>query len=77
MNTASSPSVQALPASARRRLWRIGFAWVLVAALEAAAYTVLALAIAHHRGIGAVLLSAAVALLVTVQVTRAGFWVFA
>jgi len=74
MNMATSPSVPVLPASARRRLWRIGVAWVLVAALEAAAYTVLALAIAHHRGIGAVLLSAAVALLVTVLVTRAGFF---
>jgi len=74
MNTASSPSIQVLPASARRRLWRIGFAWVLVAALEAMAYTVLALAIAHHRGISTVLLSAAVALLVTVLVTRAGFF---
>ncbi|MGO2133499.1 MAG: ABC transporter, partial [Halomonas sp.] len=73
MNAASSPSTQILPVTARRRLWLIGFGWVIVAALEAAAYTVLALAIAEHHVEGPVLLAAAVAVLATVLVTRAGF----
>lgn len=73
MNAASSPSTQILPVTARRRLWLIGFGWVIVAALEAAAYTVLALAIAEHHAAGPVLLAAAVAVLATVLVTRAGF----
>jgi len=74
MNAASSSPVQMLPPSARRRLWRIGLAWILVAALEATAYTMLAVAIAEHLGAGLVLLAAAVALLATVLVTRAGFF---
>jgi len=74
MSTEPASTTQALPLPAHRRLWRIGFGWVIVAALEAAAYTVLALAIAHHHTAGPVLLAAAVAVLATVLVTRAGFF---
>jgi len=74
MSTAVSSPVQILPPGARRRLWRIGLAWSLVAALEATAYTVLAVAIAEQLVAGWVLLAAAVALAATVLVTRAGFF---
>lgn len=73
MKAASSLAVRALPRAARRRLWLIGTGWVLVAALEAAAYTVLAMAIAGRAPAVPVLLAAAVSVLVTVLVTRAGF----
>lgn len=71
MNTASPSPI--LPFTARRRLWLIGLGWIIVAALEATAYTVLARAIADHHTAGPVLLAAAVAVLATVLVTRAGF----
>jgi len=73
MNTASSLAT-ALPAAARRRLIGIGLGWVIVAALEAAAYTTLAFAVIGHVRPGLVLLAAAVAVLATVLVTRAGFF---
>ena len=60
MKAASSLAVRALPRAARRRLWLIGTGWVLVAALEAAAYTVLAMAIAGRAPAVPVLLAAAV-----------------
>ncbi|PJX24118.1 ABC transporter [Advenella sp. S44] len=74
MNKTSPSTIQVLPRTARCRLWLIGFGWVIVAALESAAYTILAQAIAGHHAAGPVLLAAAVAVLVTVLVTRAGFF---
>lgn len=71
-----NPTTLALPFTALRRLWLIGFGWTIVAALEALAYTVLALAIARHHDHAAasVLLIAAVAGLAAVLVIRAGFF---
>lgn len=60
--------------SARRRLIAIGLGWGSVALLEAIAYIVLALAIARHQPPGLVLACAIVTLLVTVLVTRAGYY---
>lgn len=74
MKKASSSTLEVLPLTARRRLWLIGLGWVIVAALESAAYTILAQAIAGHHAAGPVLLAAAVAVLATVLVTRAGFF---
>ena len=74
MNKTSPSTIQVLPRTARRRLWLIGFGWVIVAALESAAYIILAQAIAGHHAAGPVLLAAAVAVLVTMIVTRAGFF---
>lgn len=74
MNIAPSSTTQVLLLTAYRRLWLIAFGWVIVAALEAIAYTILALAIARHHTAGPVLLAAAVAVLATVLVTRAGFF---
>jgi len=64
----------ALPVASRRRLRYVGLGWALVAALEAAAYTALAWAIAHHQPPAAVLFCAALAVVATVLVTRAGFF---
>ena len=74
MNSIASLIMQVLPTTARHRLFLIGFGWIIVAALEAAAYTVLALSIADRYAAGPVLLAAAVAVLATVLVTRAGFF---
>lgn len=61
---------QTLPAAARRRLVLISLGWALVALAEATAYTVLALAIAKHQPPGMVIATAAVALFITVLVSR-------
>lgn len=74
MNTVSPSTERVLPFAARRRLWLIGLGWVIVAALEAAAYSVLALAIVGRHTAGQVLLAAAVAVVATVLVTRAGYF---
>lgn len=74
MNSAPSSTTPLLPFTVRRRLGLIGVGWAIVAALEAAAYTVLAMAIAGQGLAGPVLLAAAAAMLVTVLVTRAGFF---
>ncbi|MGQ7173741.1 hypothetical protein ACUOCP_53560, partial [Escherichia sp. R-CC3] len=47
--------------------------WIIVAAIEAIAYTVLAFAIVNQWSPSWVLISAIAAILVTVIVTRAGF----
>ncbi|MGP5319374.1 ABC transporter ATP-binding protein [Arthrobacter rhombi] len=64
---------QTLPAAARRRLVLISLGWALVALAEATAYTVLALAIAKHQPPGMVIATAAVALFITVLVSRSGY----
>ena len=60
--------------AARRRLITIGLGWVSVAVLEAIAYTTLALSIADHRSPVLVLATAAIALFVTVLVSRGGYF---
>jgi hypothetical protein len=60
--------------AARRRLITIGLGWVSVAVLEAIAYTFLALSIADHRPPVLVLATAAIALFVTVLVSRGGYF---
>ncbi|MBU2872952.1 ATP-binding cassette domain-containing protein [Marinobacter salexigens] len=57
----------------RNRVLAISLGWIVVAALEATAYTTLALAIVHHHPPVTVVTSAAIAMLMTVLVTRAGF----
>jgi len=77
VSTASTPQAQsasAVPAAARRRLRWIALGWAGVAVLEAAAYTVLALAIAHHYAPAWVLTCAAITIVATVLVQRAGFF---
>jgi len=66
--------VCALPVIARRRLLWIALGWVVVAVLEATAYTVLARAFVHHDGPIWVLACAATAIATTVLVQRAGFF---
>ncbi|MER2206885.1 MAG: ABC transporter ATP-binding protein, partial [Rhodococcus sp. (in: high G+C Gram-positive bacteria)] len=60
--------------AARRRLITIGLGWVSVAVLEAIAYTTLALSIADHRPPVLVLATAAIALFMTVLVSRGGYF---
>ncbi|SHG14374.1 ABC transporter ATP-binding protein [Vibrio gazogenes] len=62
------------PLHAKRRLIWISLSWCLVAALEAMAYTVLAQAITHQQSPVWVLLTACVAILMTILTTRAGFF---
>lgn len=59
--------------SARARLRGIALGWVVVAMLEVTAYTVLAIAIRDGSGVVSVLLAAAIALIATVAVSRAGY----
>jgi len=66
--------VRAFPAAARRRLLWVALGWVLVAVLEAVAYTVLAWAIAGHQKPAWVLACAATVIVTTVWVQRAGFF---
>ena len=61
------------PVNARARLRGIALGWVVVAVLEVAAYTALALAIRNGAGLVSVLLTASIALLATVVVSRAGY----
>lgn len=62
-----------LPRAAKQRLMTVGIGWIVVAAIEAMAYTVLALAIVNHLSPSWVLISAVAAILVTIAVTRAGY----
>ena len=64
---------QTFPKAARRRLVLISLGWALVALAEATAYTVLALAITQHQPPGMVITAAAVALFITVLVSRSGY----
>lgn len=67
------PMVSAFPASARRLLLSVGLGWVLVGAVEAVAYTGLALAIVNRGGPQGVLALAAASLVITVLCSRAGY----
>ncbi|MDI6022179.1 ATP-binding cassette domain-containing protein [Leucobacter sp. UT-8R-CII-1-4] len=70
----SGPSLTKLfPGSARARLRGIALGWVVVAVLEVAAYTSLALAIRDGAGVISVLLSASIAVVATIAVSRAGY----
>lgn len=69
----SVPMLSAFPATARRLLLSISLGWVLVGAVEAAAYTGLALAIANRGRPEGVLVLAAVSVIVTVLCSRAGY----
>lgn len=62
-----------LPPVSRDRLLMIGVGWVLVAAVEVTAYTVLAWAIAESRSPMMVLIFALLAIGVTIGVSRAGY----
>lgn len=62
-----------LPRAAKQKLIIVGIGWIIVAAIEAIAYTVLAFAIVNQWSPSWVLISAIAAILVTVIVTRAGF----
>ncbi|MGX2993303.1 ATP-binding cassette domain-containing protein [Streptomyces sp. JNUCC 64] len=68
-----SSAVRELPDAAKRRLIRISLGWALVAVAEATAYTALAWALANGRPPGAVLGAAAVAVAITVLVSRSGY----
>lgn len=65
--------LSAFPPAARRLLLSISLGWVVVGVVEAAAYTVLALAIAHRGRPEVVLAAAAASLIVTVLCSRAGY----
>lgn len=69
----TTPALQALPATAKRRLILISFGWVLVAVTETSAYTALAWAIANRQPPGPVLGTAAAAVATTVLVSRGGY----
>lgn len=62
-----------LPRACRHRLWCISVGWIIVALLEAIAYTALALAIINHDNASSVVITAAITVIVTILVTRAGF----
>ena len=73
MDHVNNSPLLALPASARHRLLNVSLGWILVAGLEAFAYTVLALGIANHWPPLWVLTSASLAILATVLVNRSGY----
>lgn len=62
-----------VPRPARRHLIRIGLGWTLAGCAEALAYTMLALAIIHRWSPLPVLISAGLALCLTVLCSRAGY----
>ncbi|RSD29513.1 ATP-binding cassette domain-containing protein [Vibrio pectenicida] len=62
-----------LPSQAKYRLYRVSAGWGLVAVFEAIAYIVLAIAIVNREAPVNVLVAAAIAILITVLVTRSGF----
>lgn len=76
MNTTADTvqNTAALPAAGRRRLIITGLGWLLVAMLEATAYTLLAFAIADQQSPDLVLIGASVAVIATILVTRSGFF---
>ncbi|MGO1539806.1 MAG: ATP-binding cassette domain-containing protein [Leucobacter sp.] len=59
--------------AARSRLVGAGAGWVLVALIEAVAYTILSLAIRDRGSVSLVIAAATVSLVVTVLVSRAGY----
>lgn len=77
MNTAAElnkdPIFSMLPRTAKQKLMIVGLGWIVVAAIEAIAYTVLAFAIVNQWSPSWVVISAIAAIFVTVVVTRAGF----
>ena len=62
-----------LPIKAQQRLLMVAIGWVFVAFLEAVAYSILAFAIVYHWSPKWVLISAGVAVFVTVLVNRSGY----
>ena len=76
MNTAAGNKhslFETIPAATRPRLIAVSIGWILVAVLEACAYTILALAIVNQQSPLWVVISAAIAIVITVLVTRNGF----
>lgn len=69
----SNTMLSALPNAARQRILNVSLGWILVAALEALAYTVLAINIVQQGSPLWVFISAGAAVLVTVIVNRAGY----
>lgn len=65
--------LSAFPASARRVLVSIGIGWAIVGIVEAAAYTVLASAVANKGRTGPVLAIAGASLVITALCSRAGY----
>lgn len=62
-----------LPTAARQRIINVSLGWALVAALEAFAYTILAVGIVHREAPFWVCASAGVAVLLTIIVNRSGY----
>ncbi|GAA2846133.1 ABC transporter family protein [Leucobacter komagatae] len=73
MTPALQRSIPGLPAVAQRKVVAISAGWVLVALAEAAAYTTLGASIVRQQGPTWVLVTAAVAIAVTVLVSRSGY----
>lgn len=73
IKTVHQKSVSPLPSVARRRLMSVGIGWIVVAALEAVAYTVLAFGIVYHRPPIWIMISAGIAIVATVLVNRSGY----
>lgn len=61
------------PHSGWRRLIRISIGWILIGIAEALAYTILAVAIMHNWSATPVVVTASIALLLTVLCSRAGY----
>ena len=70
-NAVSSSST--IPSNAKSRLYRVALGWTFVALFEAVAYTFLAISIVERAEPLNVIIAAALAVLVTVLVTRSGF----
>ncbi|EDP60197.1 ABC transporter ATP-binding protein [Vibrio sp. AND4] len=70
-NTVSSSAT--MPFNAKSRLYRVAIGWTFVALFEAIAYTFLAVSIVEKASPIYVLITAALAVLVTVLVQRSGF----
>ncbi|NVK75449.1 MAG: ABC transporter ATP-binding protein [Oceanospirillaceae bacterium] len=73
MEQANNSPLSALPATARQRLMNVSLGWILVAGLEAFAYTMIALGIVNNWSTQWILTSAGAAILVTVFVNRSGY----
>lgn len=73
VNTPDKKTIAILPPIARRRLITVSIGWILVAALEAIAYTILALGIINYWPPKWILISAGAAVFATVLVNRLGY----
>lgn len=76
MNTTTTQQphlLEVIPAATRPRLLIVSIGWILAAAAEAYAYTLLALAIVNQQSPKWVLCSALLASIITIVVTRNGF----